>query len=50
MITGSEEDYKAMPDWMKPGAAQIVTTHPVWVDLIPWYVVIFGLLIITYGS
>jgi hypothetical protein len=28
-----------MPDWMKPGAAQIVTTHPVWVDMIPWYVV-----------
>ncbi|KAE9366388.1 hypothetical protein N431DRAFT_446556 [Stipitochalara longipes BDJ] len=35
-ITGSKEDYDAMPEWLKPGAAQIVTTHPVWVDFYPW--------------
>jgi hypothetical protein len=38
MITGSEEDYYDMPDWMRPTAAQIVTAHPTWVDMYPWYV------------
>jgi hypothetical protein len=28
-----------MPDWMQPGAAQIVIEYPMWVDMIPWYVV-----------
>lgn len=37
MITGSEEDYYAMPDWMRPGAAQIVTAHPIWMDMYNWY-------------
>jgi hypothetical protein len=26
-----------MPDWLRPGAAQIVTAHPAWVDMMPWY-------------
>ena len=27
-----------MPDWLRPGAAQLVTAHPAWVDMMPWYV------------
>ncbi len=27
-----------MPDWLRPRAAQIVTAHPAWVDMMPWYV------------
>jgi hypothetical protein len=38
MITGSEEDYYDMPDWMRPTATQVVTAHPTWVDMYPWYV------------
>jgi hypothetical protein len=36
LITGSQEDYDAMPVWLRPGAAQIVTAHPMWVDLMAW--------------
>ncbi|KAH8796716.1 hypothetical protein BGZ57DRAFT_961682 [Hyaloscypha finlandica] len=36
MITGSEEDYYDMPDWMRPTATQVVTAHPTWVDMYPW--------------
>ncbi|KAN0099068.1 protein of unknown function (DUF3425) domain containing protein [Hyaloscypha variabilis] len=35
-ISGSKEDYYALPEWLRPGAAQIVTAHPVWVDFYPW--------------
>jgi len=38
MISGSEEDYNDMPDWMRPTAAQIVTAHPTWADMYCWYV------------
>ena len=30
-----------MPDWMRPTAAQIVTAHPIWIDVIPWYLLYF---------
>ncbi|KAH8752082.1 hypothetical protein BGZ57DRAFT_965916 [Hyaloscypha finlandica] len=36
MITGSENDYYEMPDWLRPTAAQTVTAHPAWVDMMPW--------------
>ncbi len=35
-----------MPDWLRPGAAQIVTAHPVWVDMVPWYVSPFDCLLL----
>ncbi|KAH8746654.1 hypothetical protein BGZ57DRAFT_935899 [Hyaloscypha finlandica] len=35
IITGTEEDYYAMPDWLRPGAAQLCTAHPIWVDIMP---------------
>jgi hypothetical protein len=38
MITGSEEDYYDMPEWMRPTASQIVTAHPTWVEMYPWCV------------
>jgi hypothetical protein len=37
IITRSEEDYYAMPHWLRPTEAQITTAHPLWVDIIPWY-------------
>ncbi|KAN0114466.1 protein of unknown function (DUF3425) domain containing protein [Hyaloscypha variabilis] len=36
IITGSKEDYYSMPSWLRPGVAQIVTAHPIWVDMMPW--------------
>ena len=30
-----------MPDWMRPTAAQIVTAHPAWIDVMPWYLLYF---------
>jgi hypothetical protein len=36
LITGSKQDYDAMPVWLRPGAAQIVTAHPMWIDLMAW--------------
>jgi len=41
MITGSENDYYEMPDWLRPTAAQTVTAHPAWVDMMPWYALNF---------
>lgn len=35
-ITGSKKDYDALPEWLRPGAAQLVTGHPAWVDVFPW--------------
>ncbi|KAE9379692.1 hypothetical protein N431DRAFT_527062 [Stipitochalara longipes BDJ] len=35
VITGSKEDYYSMPSWLRPGVAQIVTAHPIWVDMMP---------------
>ncbi|KAH6675167.1 hypothetical protein B0J14DRAFT_30197 [Halenospora varia] len=35
-ITGTKENYDAMPPWLRPGASQIVTAHPAWVDTFPW--------------
>ncbi|KAH8647464.1 hypothetical protein BGZ60DRAFT_553404 [Tricladium varicosporioides] len=35
-ITGTKENYDAMPSWLRPGASQIVTAHPAWVDTFPW--------------
>ncbi|PMD33123.1 hypothetical protein L207DRAFT_175622 [Hyaloscypha variabilis F] len=36
IITGREADYYAMPDYLRPTAAQIVTAHPAWLDMMPW--------------
>ena len=30
-----------MPDWLRPTAAQIVTAHPAWVDVMAWYLLYF---------
>lgn len=35
-ITGNKDDYETLPEWLRPGAAQLVTGHPAWVDVFPW--------------
>lgn len=35
-ITRSKEDYYALPEFMRPTSTQLVTAHPLWVDMLPW--------------
>ncbi|KAF2808511.1 uncharacterized protein BDZ99DRAFT_522054 [Mytilinidion resinicola] len=35
-IVPTEENYQAMPAWMRPTPSQIIVPHPAWIDLIPW--------------
>jgi len=35
-IVPSEENYQAMPVWMRPTPTQIIMPHPAWIDIIPW--------------
>ncbi|KAF2809028.1 uncharacterized protein BDZ99DRAFT_521496 [Mytilinidion resinicola] len=35
-IVPSEENYQAMPIWMRPTPTQIIMPHLAWIDMIPW--------------
>ncbi|KAJ9608971.1 hypothetical protein H2200_006742 [Cladophialophora chaetospira] len=35
-IHPTQENYERLPDWLRPTPAQIYTSHPAWVDHIPW--------------
>jgi hypothetical protein len=32
----TQENYKRLPEWLRPTAAQRNTPHPAWIDHIPW--------------
>lgn len=36
LILPTEANYDAMPEWLRPGAAQLAVPHPPWLDLLPW--------------
>ena len=35
-IHPTQENYERLPDWLRPIQAQLVKTHPAWMDHIPW--------------
>ena len=49
-ITGSEDDYYSMPEWLRPTAAQLVTAHPIWMDTMPWYFLILLALFLKFAE
>lgn len=36
LISPTEANYDAMPEWLRPGAAQLAVPHAAWLDLVVW--------------
>ncbi|KAK4936918.1 hypothetical protein LTR10_022296 [Elasticomyces elasticus] len=36
MVLQDEESWNQLPQWLRPIPEQITTTHPAWIDRIPW--------------
>lgn len=36
LISPTKQNYEAMPEFLRPLEIQLVTPHPVWIDLIVW--------------
>lgn len=47
LISPTKEAYVAMPQWLRPTAAQIAVPHAAWIDNIPWLVIY---IIFTYSA
>ena len=37
MICPTQQNYRAMPAWLRPTVTQITVPHAMWIDNIPWY-------------
>ncbi len=35
-ISPTQENYDRLPDWAAPRASQLFTSHPAWIDHLPW--------------
>lgn len=35
-IYSTQENYDRLPDWVKPQPSQLFTSHPAWIDYLPW--------------
>ncbi|KAH8820448.1 hypothetical protein F5884DRAFT_49652 [Xylogone sp. PMI_703] len=35
-ISPTQENYDRLPEWLTPRSYQLFTTHPLWIDFIPW--------------
>ncbi len=35
-IHPTQENYERLPEWLRPTPTQIYTTHPAWIDHLPW--------------
>lgn len=35
-IIPTVENYDRLPEWIRPRVSQVTTSHPIWVDFLPW--------------
>lgn len=38
LISPTKRNYDALPDYLKPRESQLTVPHPIWVDVVVWYV------------
>lgn len=40
-VEPTKENYDRLPEWVRPLPSQLFTSHPCWLDYLPWYVSLF---------